>query len=181
MTIQHNAISDPDIHEPKGVATADAGTIYVADGLGSGTWSRAPYGFLYFENFAVPYVLTYPAVYTKATPTTTPSGVGYLVTEHTDAKLTYGGPGEVMDLWATLSLDQATGANRDIELAIYKNGVKSPGSGAILTTISGQKRHVVLSGAAAMVATDYVEVYIKNAGGSGDVNIYNLTMFMDPH
>lgn len=38
-TIQHATITDPDIHEPKGAATAAAGLVYEADGLGSGTWT----------------------------------------------------------------------------------------------------------------------------------------------
>lgn len=39
MTIQHNIIADPDIHEPKGVATAASNSIYVANGSGSGVWT----------------------------------------------------------------------------------------------------------------------------------------------
>jgi len=39
MTIQHASIDDPLIHEPKGASTAAAGTIYVADGAGSGAWT----------------------------------------------------------------------------------------------------------------------------------------------
>jgi hypothetical protein len=35
---QHSEISDPDIHEPKGITTAAAGTVYKADGSGSGDW-----------------------------------------------------------------------------------------------------------------------------------------------
>ena len=38
MTIQHNIITDPNIHEPKGAATAASGKVYKADGLGSGSW-----------------------------------------------------------------------------------------------------------------------------------------------
>lgn len=38
MTIQHNTITDPDIHEPKGVASAASGKVYIADGAGSGDW-----------------------------------------------------------------------------------------------------------------------------------------------
>lgn len=37
--IEHSAISDPDIHEPKGISSASAGEIYVADGAASGNWS----------------------------------------------------------------------------------------------------------------------------------------------
>lgn len=38
MSVQHKAITDPDIHEPKGIATAAANKVYVANGAGTGTW-----------------------------------------------------------------------------------------------------------------------------------------------
>ena len=38
MTIQHNIITDPDLHEPKGVSSAGAGTVYKANGSGTGAW-----------------------------------------------------------------------------------------------------------------------------------------------
>src|SRR5690349_8538451 len=34
----HSTMSDPDLHEPKGVSSAVAGSIYQADGAGSGNW-----------------------------------------------------------------------------------------------------------------------------------------------
>tara|TARA_R110000822_G_scaffold120579_2_gene254039 strand:- start:42 stop:695 length:654 start_codon:yes stop_codon:yes gene_type:complete len=40
--VQHNALTDPNIHEPKGVTTANAGAVYVATGTGSGNWSVYP-------------------------------------------------------------------------------------------------------------------------------------------
>lgn len=40
--IQHESITDPYIHEPKGVATANAGDVYIADGNGSGSWTATP-------------------------------------------------------------------------------------------------------------------------------------------
>lgn len=39
MTIQHNIITDPDLHEPKGASSASSGRVYIADGAGSGNWS----------------------------------------------------------------------------------------------------------------------------------------------
>jgi hypothetical protein len=36
--VEHSAITDPNIHEPKGVAAATSGQIYVANGSGSGSW-----------------------------------------------------------------------------------------------------------------------------------------------
>jgi hypothetical protein len=38
MTIEHNVITDPEIHEPKGASTAGIRTQYVSDGAGSGSW-----------------------------------------------------------------------------------------------------------------------------------------------
>lgn len=38
MTIEHNVITDPNIHEPKGFSTATANQLYFADGAGSGTF-----------------------------------------------------------------------------------------------------------------------------------------------
>lgn len=35
---EHNTLTGADLHEPKGVATANLGQIYIADGAGSGTW-----------------------------------------------------------------------------------------------------------------------------------------------
>lgn len=39
MTIQHELIADPKIHEPKGISTAAANTVYRANGSGSGAWA----------------------------------------------------------------------------------------------------------------------------------------------
>ena len=36
--VQHNALTDPNIHEPKGISTATEGKVYVSNGSGSGTW-----------------------------------------------------------------------------------------------------------------------------------------------
>ena len=38
--VNHSALTDPYLHEPKGAATAVAGAEYVADGAGSGDWIR---------------------------------------------------------------------------------------------------------------------------------------------
>lgn len=38
MVTQHSAITDPNIHEPKGVLYASSGQVYFADGAGSGNW-----------------------------------------------------------------------------------------------------------------------------------------------
>lgn len=38
----HKDLTGADLHEPKGVASASSGQVYVADGAGSGSWGSAP-------------------------------------------------------------------------------------------------------------------------------------------
>lgn len=37
--VPHNQLTGADLHEPKGVATATVGQVYIADGAGSGDWT----------------------------------------------------------------------------------------------------------------------------------------------
>lgn len=37
-TVYHKDLTDPDLHEPKGIITAQDGDVYIADGNGSGSW-----------------------------------------------------------------------------------------------------------------------------------------------
>jgi len=37
--VNHSALTDPYLHEPKGAAAATSGQVYVANGSGSGTWT----------------------------------------------------------------------------------------------------------------------------------------------
>ena len=39
MTVELNTITDPNLPEPKGAAAAAANAVYIADGLGSGSWA----------------------------------------------------------------------------------------------------------------------------------------------
>ena len=39
--VQHSSLTDPNLHEPKGIATASANQLYLSNGSGSGTWTNA--------------------------------------------------------------------------------------------------------------------------------------------
>lgn len=65
MTIQHSAIPDAQLHEPKGVATAASGAIYVANGAGSGTWKIPSYGELYIVGGAGVIALPAASAFTR--------------------------------------------------------------------------------------------------------------------
>lgn len=48
---EHVSITDPNIHEPKGITSATSGEVYVANGSGSGTWKTFyTQGFEDYEN-----------------------------------------------------------------------------------------------------------------------------------
>lgn len=207
-SISHKNIPSAQAHEPKGVESAVNKSLYVANGSGSGTWSKigpqslsnistngvagqfvavdgagnfvlasAPSGSIYFYNVSTPYTLTYPSVFTKAAPTTTGSGSPTLITEGTNARLTYTGASTTsLDVAYVISFDQASGANRDIQAAIYKNGTVVPGSQAIVTASSGQKHQLVCHADVSVSLNDYIEIYMKNDGASGDVRVYAFTM-----
>lgn len=49
-TVQHSALTDPNLHEPKGVSTAAAGKVYIANGSGSGVW-QFPAGHAYADMY----------------------------------------------------------------------------------------------------------------------------------
>lgn len=40
--VAHSSLTGSDLHEPKGVASANANEVYVADGSTSGSWGRVP-------------------------------------------------------------------------------------------------------------------------------------------
>lgn len=40
MTVEHSALTGSDLHEPKGIASANSGELYVADGAGSGAFTE---------------------------------------------------------------------------------------------------------------------------------------------
>lgn len=37
--VAHNTLTDPELHEPKGISTAISGSVYTANGSGSGVWT----------------------------------------------------------------------------------------------------------------------------------------------
>lgn len=202
-TIEHENIADPYIHEPKDVSTASADEVYVADGAGSGAWSKLPitalegissngadqthvvgdgaggfklqqytHGMCYFSNTGTPYTWTYSATYTKIAPTTTTDGSPVQITEGTDAKLTYTGTvARAAHILAVLSVQQAAGANRDLQFALYKNGSILADSVIIVTSVTGEWNCVSIVGNATLAQNDYIEVYMKNNGASGNVSV----------
>lgn len=73
MTVQHSAIEDPNIHEPKGIAGQDAGKVYLSNGSDSGTWEYPPakaHAELLITGGATTHTLAAVSAYTKLNPGT---------------------------------------------------------------------------------------------------------------
>lgn len=162
-----------------GVTTnGTVGQFVAVDGAGNFILASAPSGSIYFYNISTPYTLTYPSTFTKAEPTTIASGTAVLMTEGTNARLTYTGVATVgLDVVFTVSVDQASGSARDIEAAIYKNGSLVNGSNAIITATSGEKHSITCHADVVVATNDYIELYMKNGGASGDIRIYTFSVF----
>lgn len=145
---------------------------------GSGTFKliSAPQGHISFYNVGSPHVITYPSTATKAAPTTTGSGNSTLISEGVNARLTYTGIDSVgLRLSYVVSLDQSTGANKDVKTALYKNGALLDAQ-AISTTQSGVKTTLTGFYNDLAATNDYYEVYVTNLGASGDVTVYALQL-----
>lgn len=181
MAVQHSAITDPDIHEPKGVAAASLGQVYVADGAGSGDWYVInAKGFISFSNIAVPLTITYPSSYTKVNPSTTVGGFPRETTEATTSRITYTGTvSKPVRVTANLFIDQSSGSNRDVRLALYKNGSIISATESIVTLITATKVNVMLVSELLAATDDYFEVYIRNEGASGDIKLYSFSLALN--
>lgn len=60
--VNHSTLTDPYLHEPKGVASASTGEVYVANGSGSGAWEdhRRSVFTLHFEDISTASSLYFP-------------------------------------------------------------------------------------------------------------------------
>jgi hypothetical protein len=149
------------------------------DSNGDGTWNLdyLPHGSTYFNNYAAPYAQVYAAAYAKMGITTTVSGTPVDFTEETTNRLTYTGPTRphFKVSWA-VSLDQATAGNLDISIAVYKNGAILANSEGHFTSVPNIK--VMLTGFSDVDLTlnDYLELWIFNRGGAGNMAIYSASM-----
>lgn len=157
-------------------AAATSGYFLLADGAGGFVFVPAAHAGIYFTNFGAPYTLAATTSYQKVAATTTANGDPIAFTEGTNSRLTYTGASSIhLDIVFQASFDQTTGADRDIYLALYKNGVAVPGSEVALTTRTGAKVAGTLHRDVQAVTGDYFEIYTKISTAS-TVNFYTINL-----
>ncbi len=180
MTIEHSNITDPEIHEPKGVATASANDVYVADGAGSGSWEViTPHGGWRYTNIGTGTTFTAPTSYTLMNVAGATTHLHYM-TNNGAGRLTYTGtPDRHLHAVIDASFKHSSGAGVDVYFAVYKNGALltlGDDTEVVGTADSGNYQRMVVHFDDVASSNDYYEVWLKCA--SGNVIVHAAYMFL---
>lgn len=179
-TVQHSTLSSSELHEPKGAATADANTVYVADGAGSGNWLQAPTGFLNYVSSGSGTVITAPAIFTVVNVPSLTHGTQRQYTHNNAGRLTYTGATTLSTkLFATLVF-QTAASNVVVSAQIFVNGIPAfPAQFAAEQTVSGSNGITTLPmvGYVELSTNGYVEVFVR--ASSGDLEIFGLNILAE--
>ena len=175
--IQHSAITDPNIHEPKGITTALNGQMYVADGGGSGDWkftSGHAYGELYISNNSTAQTLAAASGTAVLNPASAWQANGFQNVTLTPASGTITLPqaGEYqLNFWAVFETASiSSGAAYNFFYAL--NG--TPGTRKVYakkTSNGVDTLHVHATGFVAASANDIVSMFVGGDGTSSGTNI----------
>lgn len=152
------------------------GTFLSVDGSGNFVFLPAPHGQTDFfdATLAAPYTLSATTSYQKLAPTTTGQGNPALMTEGTNARITYTGADTVsMAINYNLSLNIGSSA-KDVTIAVYKNGAISNGR-TVSTTSSSTKINMSGMTIVDMATNDYVEIYAK-ISATDTINLYGFNL-----
>ena len=165
-TIEHSTLTSSELHEPKGVASATAGEVYVADGSGSGDWTPADShiaGYIDFDDTTPAYQHSTTTSDTALDPTfSVASSKNFSGVETPNARLVYTGTATVYAaIQFTAPVKQASGGDRKIEMVMYKNGTEINGTRTILTIESGKWGSLSLNSISPLSTNDYIEIFIK--------------------
>lgn len=177
--INHSTMTDPYLHEPKGISSALAGQIYVSDGSGSGDWvenNRAFNGYLTFST-STPYAHSATTSDTVINaPFTVGVNNGFTGLSSPNARIRFDGTETInAHLDARFALKQASGTSRDVEIAFYKNGTELVGTRMINTVTSADWHLISIVGATTLATNDYIEVFVK-ASATATINFASGTL-----
>lgn len=167
-TVNHATLTDPNLHEPKGVATATAGQVYIADGSGSGDWKELQYyvnGYVAFDAATPAYQHSVTTGFTALNPTFTVSAnSGFTGQSSPNARLRYDGAETITAfVQFTIAYKNNSGTDRDVEIEIYKNGSSFNGAHTIVTAVSGTWASVTVPDVGTLSTNDYLEIFVKGS------------------
>jgi hypothetical protein len=171
MTVQHNAITDPDIHEPKGIAAATAGKVYVSDGASSGDWKYAPgkaHAEIYITSGATTHTLAAASAFTKVNPSGEWTASGFedhLTVDAANGEIDLLFAGHYfISFWMTFSTASiASGSQYKFKFAV--DGVASPRTVYVTKPTNGAD--IIEISATGIVNATANQVLTIHAGGDG--------------
>jgi len=176
-TVQHSALTDPNLHEPKGVSTAAAGKVYVANGSGSGSWvypSGHAYGDMYITGSSTSQTLAAASAKTKLNPTGawTANGNQAVTMDAANGQITILQAGIYqLDFWIVFETAAiSSGASYNFFYAI--NG--TPGTRKVYakkTSNGVDTLHLSAIGYNTFAANDIYSIYVGGDGTSSGTNI----------
>lgn len=171
--VNHSTLTDPYLHEPKGIASAASGEVYIANGAGTGAWTqghRYVGGYTTFSTTS-PYSHSVVTTDTALNPSfTLASNNGFAAVSSPNARVRYDGTESIhADVTFTTSIQQASGGDRDVEISIYKNGTELTGSRVVLTAVTGSWHQFTSAYNTTLDTNDYIEIFVK-ADASATIN-----------
>lgn len=182
--VEHSSLTGSALHEPKGVASANSGSVYVANGSGSGTWQPIHSHASAATNFNI----TSPSyAYTLDTDTTekfinfTPSQThvdGFTISTSPNLRATYNNTQTVHAYISfVVSAGKESGVDRNVEWALYKNGTEIAGGRTIRTLGTNDEwGSVSLQAMTTLVEDDYIEIKSKASADNTPVIYANLQL-----
>ncbi len=164
--VNHSTLTDPYLHEPKGVASASSGEIYIANGSGSGAWTKAHAhinGYIPFDAVTPAYQHSVTTSFTPLNPTfSTTLADGFSGTASPNARLIYTGSDDITsNCTFVCNFKNDSGSARDVQFVFYKNGAVMNGGHVIVTANSGEWKSATLSDMTALSTNDYIEIFVK--------------------
>lgn len=102
---EHKDLPNSQLHEPKDVSSASSGAVYIADGSGSGTWTR-PSAWSFYKD----------GTYTEASPRTLTADTTYKLTIDGTGDAQYNGLSTLWDTSDNFALVEGTGYLYDTRL-----------------------------------------------------------------
>lgn len=185
--VEHVLIPDAGIHEPKGVSSAASGTVYIADGAGSGSWLSYPFdtaaSISLSRSVAQGYII-------GSALTTTPLGTGSanaLIVNFGTAflagpaerfnvansgRITYTGTDtRFFNILASTYSGQATAADKVYTFYFAVNGVIVANSASRINTKGTTNETCSVNCVVELATNDYIELWV-----SGETDTTALTV-----
>jgi hypothetical protein len=178
--VEHSALTGSALHEPKGVAGANSGEAYVANGSGSGVWQpiHRYLGASTAFNASSPYAYSLDTDIAEKflSPSISSSTIsGFTVVTSPNLRFQYNDATSLTGLInVTMSSSQSSGPSHEIEWVLFKNGTEIVGSRAIRTIGTGTWGSISVTGLTALAQNDYIEIKTKASADNIDVNYANI-------